>query len=67
MALIALSDYARLNGRDPATARQKAGRGGFLTAQRLGRDWVIDDAEPWPDHRTDRFGQKPHFEENKHE
>ena len=50
--LIPLADYARRNGRDPATARQMAARGGFKTVQKIGRNWVIDDAEPWPDRRV---------------
>lgn len=50
--LIPLADYARKNGRDPATARQMALRGGFQTAQKIGRDWLIDDQEPYPDRRV---------------
>ena len=50
--LISLAAYAQKNGRDPATARQMALRGGFKTAQKIGRNWVIDDAEPWPDRRV---------------
>lgn len=50
--LIPLADYARQHGRDPATARQMAKRGGFKTAQKLGRDWVIDDQETYPDNRV---------------
>ena len=49
--LIALAEYARRNGKDPATARQRAGRGAFQTAVKIGRDWLIDDAEPWTDAR----------------
>lgn len=50
--LISLAEYAQRNGRDPATARQMALRGGFKTAQKIGRNWVVDDAEPWPDRRV---------------
>lgn len=49
--LISLSDFARSKGRDPATARQQAGRGCFKTAVKIGRDWLIDDQEEWEDHR----------------
>lgn len=49
--LISLAEYAGKHGKDPASARQKALRGGFQTAKKIGRNWVIDDAEPWPDHR----------------
>ena len=50
--LIPLVEYARQHGRDPATARQMALRGGFKTAQKIGRDWVIDDHEPYHDRRV---------------
>ena len=50
--LIPLSEYAKAHGRDPATARQMALRDGFMTARKIGRNWVIDDAEPWPDRRV---------------
>ena len=50
--LISLKEYAERNGKDPATARQMALRGGFQTAQKIGRDWVIDDHEPYPDRRV---------------
>lgn len=49
--LIALAEYARKHGRDPATARQRAGRGAFKTAVKIGRDWLIDSEEPWEDAR----------------
>ena len=37
--------------RDPSTCRQMAIRGGFQTARKIGRNWVIDDSEIYPDHR----------------
>ena len=51
MALITLKDWAIRHGIDPATARQKALRGGFKTAEKVGRDWMIDDDEPKVDLR----------------
>ena len=50
--LISLADYARRIGKDPATARQMALRGGFKTARKIGRDWLIDEREPYPDRRV---------------
>lgn len=50
--LISLVEYAHKKGKDPATARQMALRDGFMTARKIGRNWVIDDAEPWPDRRV---------------
>lgn len=51
MALITLKEYAERHGRNPATFRQKALRGGFKTAQKIGRDWMIDENEPLDDMR----------------
>lgn len=50
--LISLVEYAQKHGKDPATARQMALRGGFRTARKIGRNWVIEDSEPWPDRRV---------------
>ena len=49
--LITLTEYAARHGKDTSSARQMALRGGFETARKIGRNWVIDDAEPWPDRR----------------
>lgn len=49
--LISLGEWAKKNGIDPATARQRAGRGSFKTAQKIGRNWVIDEDEKLIDHR----------------
>lgn len=50
MALISLADWARKNGIDPSNARQKVLRGN-LPAQKIGRDWLIDEDTPNIDHR----------------
>lgn len=49
--LISLAEYAAKNGRAERSARQMAERGGFQTAQKIGRNWVIDEDEPYPDRR----------------
>lgn len=51
MTMITLKEYAERHGRHPATVRQKAGRGGFNTAVKQGRDWFIDEDEPYSDNR----------------
>ena len=48
---ITLTEYARRHGRALATVRQEAYRGGFKTARRVGRDWLIDEDEPLVDNR----------------
>ena len=48
---ITLKEYAERHGRVLATVRQKAYRGGFKTARRVGRDWLIDEDEPYTDRR----------------
>lgn len=50
--LIPLKEWALRNGISPASARQKAGRGGFLTARKVGRDWMISAREPRIDNRA---------------
>lgn len=58
--LISLAEYARRNGRSPATARQMALRGGFRTARKVGRDWMIDSEEPYPDKRRKTMQMSVH-------
>lgn len=50
--LISLVEYATQHGKNPANARQMAARGSFQTARKIGRNWVIEDTEPWPDRRV---------------
>lgn len=49
--LISLGEWAKKNGIDPATARQRANRGAFETAKKIGNIWVIDENEELIDHR----------------
>ena len=60
MAMIPLAEYARRQGRRPDVARHMVGRGGFKTAQKMGRDWFIDENESWPDRRvtTGKYREK---------
>ncbi len=50
--LISLAEYAKLHHRALATVRQKVLRGGFKTARKIGRNWVIDKNEPYIDGRV---------------
>ena len=52
MALISLAEYAEKNGRSSRQIRQKAAAGGFATAQKIGRNWVIEEGEPYTDNRV---------------
>lgn len=49
--LITLSAYAKMHGKNPESARKKAARGGFKTAQKSGHTWLIDSEEPYDDLR----------------
>lgn len=49
--LIPLTEYAKKHQRAVATVRQKVLRGGFKTAQKIGRDWMIEEDEPYMDER----------------
>ena len=51
--LITLKEYALRHNRNPDTVRQKALRGTFNTAVKIGRDWLIDEDEPYTDRRKD--------------
>lgn len=48
---ITLKEWAEKNGIDPATARQRALRGAFATAEKIGNIWIIKKDEPLIDHR----------------
>lgn len=52
MALITLKQYAEKLGKNPVVVRHKAIRGGFETAVKMGRDWLIDEDEPYTDNRV---------------
>lgn len=49
--LIPLTQYAKEHGITPDTARQRARRGAFTSAVKMGRDWMIDAEEPLVDLR----------------
>ena len=51
MALISLVEYAKKNGKSVRQIRQKAAAGGFATAQKIARNWVIEEGEPYIDKR----------------
>lgn len=51
MALITLKEYAERLGKNPVIVYQKARYGTLKTAFKLGRDWVIDENEPYEDKR----------------
>jgi hypothetical protein len=49
--MISLTEYAAKHGRSDRAARQMAERRGFQTAQKIARNWIIDENEPYPDAR----------------
>lgn len=51
MAMIPLKEYALRLGKNPQVVYQKAARGTFNTARKVGRDWFIDEDEPYQDRR----------------
>lgn len=46
--LIALADYAKLHNRSGDTLRRLAENGTLKTAQKIGRNWVVDSEEIYP-------------------
>ena len=63
--LVPLTEYAKRHGKNPAIARQAAGRGSFQTARKMGRDWFVDEDEPWPDRRVRRRSENASLAKNK--
>jgi hypothetical protein len=49
--MISLAEYAAKHGKSHVTVRQMAQRNGFKTAQKIARNWIIDENEPYPDAR----------------
>ena len=50
--IITLKEYAERLGKNPVVVRHKAQRGQFNTARKIGRDWFIDEDEPYEDRRV---------------
>ena len=51
MTLISLTEWAKREGITDRTARHKASSGLLETAQKIGRNWVIDEMEKNRDNR----------------
>ncbi|MDR2480545.1 MAG: hypothetical protein LBD48_14700 [Treponema sp.] len=49
--MISLAEYAVKHSKSHIAARKMAERGGFQTAQKIARNWIIDENEPYPDAR----------------
>lgn len=52
MGLISIAEYAKKCGKSRRTINQMCNNGGFKTAVKIGRNWVIDEDEPYPDRRV---------------
>ena len=46
--LVSLSEYAQIHGKSGDTIRRMAENGCFITAKKIGRNWAIDNTEPYP-------------------
>lgn len=49
--LISLAEYAEKHGITHDAVKKKCQRGGYMTARKIGRNWVIDEDEPYQDNR----------------
>ncbi len=49
---ISASEYAMLHGVSHEAIKKKCQRGGFASARKIGRNWVIDKTEPFTDRRV---------------
>lgn len=52
MGMITITEYAEKYGLSPDSVRKKALRGGFQTAKKSGKVWLIDENEPNTDNRV---------------
>lgn len=52
MGLILLKEYAERLGKNHVNVIQKAERGTFRTARKIGRQWFIEEDEPYQDARV---------------
>jgi len=52
VALITIKEYAEKNGLQHDNVRHKCQRGSYKTAQKIGRDWLIDENEKDADRRV---------------
>ena len=50
--LITIKEYAERYGLNHGNVRHKCQRGSYKTAQKIGRDWLIDENEPDVDRRV---------------
>ena len=46
--LVALAEYAKSHNKSSDTIRRLAESGSLTTAQKIGRNWVVDSEEPYP-------------------
>lgn len=51
---VGLKEYAEKHGKSPRTARDFAKDGKLKTAKKIGRDWIVDENEPWPVKKRNR-------------
>ena len=50
--LISLAEYAKMHGKEVSGIRRKCINGGFKTAQKICRNWVIYSEEEYVDRRV---------------
>lgn len=49
MTFISLSEYAKRHGKNPSRVRVLAETGRLPSAQKVGRNWIVDEREHYPD------------------
>ncbi|MCL2227950.1 MAG: DNA cytosine methyltransferase [Oscillospiraceae bacterium] len=55
--LISLAEYAMLHGKSSDTVRRLAENGKLKSAEKIGRNWVVDTQEPYPVKKRSMNGQ----------
>ena len=50
--LVSSTEYAKLNGKAPKSVRDLIHRGRLKTAVKIGRNWLVNRNEPYPNRRV---------------
>ncbi len=56
MSLLSVKEYAALHNQDGGRVRRLIADG-RIPAQKIGAQWVIDDATPWPEDKRVKSGE----------
>ena len=65
MNLASLTEYAKKHGKAASGVRRLAKEGRFKTAVKIGKTWIVDIDEPFPEDKRLKSGKYVDFRKNK--